>query len=161
MLDLQAEAAEGLGWNSRTSQPIQCRLIQNDAEDQQNFKIQELEKQLVDKNKEILLWKKVAESSRENQFRLISDLNRKNCQIDQLLTLNRIETESAIDKVFNFVTLFFGDIIAFCWFVLQCSISLLIFVMLVSLLVMEVSFLVQLITFGLAKTRELHETFVF
>jgi hypothetical protein len=72
----QAEAVNGLGWNSRTFQPIQCRLMQTVAEDQQNFKIQELEKELADKNKEVSYWKMTAKSSRENHLRLISDLNR-------------------------------------------------------------------------------------
>ncbi len=107
--------------------------MQNFAEDQQNFKIQELEKQLADKNKEVSYWKMTAKSSRENQLRLINDLNRKQCEIDELL--NRIQTESAIEKVFNFVTSFFRDIIAFCWFLLHGSILLLIFLMLVSFVV--------------------------
>jgi hypothetical protein len=87
--------------------------MQTVAEDQQNFKIQELEKELADKNKEISYWKMTAKSARENQLWLISDLNRKQCEIDELLALNRIKTETAIDKVFNFVTSFFRDIIAF------------------------------------------------
>jgi hypothetical protein len=70
----------------------------------------------------------------------------------ELLALNRIKTESVKDKVFNFVTSFFRDIIAFCWFVFKWSISLLIFVMLVS-------FVVQFITFALAKRHGLYKTF--
>jgi hypothetical protein len=56
--------------------------MQNFAEDQQNFKIQELEKQLADKNKEVSYWKMAAEMARENQFQLISNLNRKRCEVD-------------------------------------------------------------------------------
>jgi hypothetical protein len=70
-LDSQAEAADGLGWNSRFSQPIQCRWMLTDVEDQ-NCKIWELEKQLADKNKEISYWKTAAGSSRENQLRFES-----------------------------------------------------------------------------------------
>ncbi len=127
--------------------------MHSNAKDKQNLKNQELEKELADKNKEIAYWKMLAESSRENQSRLISDLNRKKCQIDQLLTLNRIKTESAIDKVSNFVTWFFRDFIAFCWFVFAWSISLLIFVMVVICVM-------YFIIFVLAKTHGLYETFL-
>ena len=99
LINNQVKAADGVGWDSTAAKPFPLyRLLRTDAENQEksNKLIQELEKQLADKNKNIDDWKSAALALRQQNNQFFKAFDMKNCEIRQLHHEYEIKLERAL-----------------------------------------------------------------